>query len=102
MLHALNHDAERTSGGEITLPIKYKDKNIKVDGFDKTTNTVYQFHGCYFNGCPKCFDSQIYNQKKKTIMGDILKKTKEIDSIIRSKYKLITQWECELSKKLRK
>ena len=25
-----------------------------VDGFDAETNTVYEFHGCLFHGCPKC------------------------------------------------
>ena len=92
-------------GGEVKLPlpIKYKNKNIKVDGFDKTTNTVYQFHGCYFHGCPHCYsDSRVYNQRKKAIMGDVLKKTEEIDAIIRSKYNLVVQWECELKKEVRK
>ena len=93
--HALNH-------GEVILPdIKYKNKNIKVDGFDPKTNTVYQFHGCFFHGCP-CYDSQIYNQRKKAIMGDVLRKTEEIDSIIRNKYNLVVQWECKLQNDVKK
>ena len=24
-----------------------------VDGFHETTNTVLQFHGCFWHGCPK-------------------------------------------------
>eukprot|EP00732_Lithocolla_globosa_P000386 Lithocolla_globosa_v1_NODE_115_length_6172_cov_14.462155.p4 type:complete len:167 gc:universal NODE_115_length_6172_cov_14.462155:4907-4407(-) len=28
--------------------------NAKVDGYDATTKTVYQFHGCYFHGCKTC------------------------------------------------
>ena len=23
--------------------------------YDKETNTVYEYHGCYWHGCPKCF-----------------------------------------------
>ena len=25
-----------------------------VDGYDAETNTVYEFQGCYWHGCPKC------------------------------------------------
>ena len=25
-----------------------------VDGFHEATNTVFQFHGCFWHGCPKC------------------------------------------------
>ena len=26
-----------------------------VDGFDSHTNTVYEFHGCLWHGCRRCF-----------------------------------------------
>ena len=29
-----------------------------IDGFCEETNTYYEFHGCYFHGCPKCVSSQ--------------------------------------------
>jgi hypothetical protein len=29
--------------------------SFRVDGIDLTTQTAYDFHGCYFHGCPKCF-----------------------------------------------
>jgi hypothetical protein len=27
----------------------------KVDGYDRTTNTVYEFLGCFFHSCKKCY-----------------------------------------------
>ena len=27
----------------------------RTDGFDPSTNTIYEFYGCYFHGCPDCF-----------------------------------------------
>ena len=30
-----------------------------VDGF--SNNTVYQFHGCFYHGCPNCFHTYDYN-----------------------------------------
>ena len=43
--HALN-------GGEKKLTID--DKTYKVDGFCEKTNTVYEFYGCFWHGCPNC------------------------------------------------
>ncbi len=50
--HALN-------GGEKVILGK------KVDGYSKETNTVYQFHGCFWHGCSKCFDPNTINNKNK-------------------------------------
>ncbi|KAK3742928.1 hypothetical protein QZH41_015299 [Actinostola sp. cb2023] len=33
----------------------YRPVQNRVDGYDPTTNTVYEFHGCLFHGCPTCF-----------------------------------------------
>ena len=29
-----------------------------VDGFDPVTNTIYEFNGCFFHGCPSCFKNR--------------------------------------------
>ena len=47
--HALN-------GGEIDIC------GAKVDGFNPETNTVYQYHGCFWHGCPKCKQCKSLNQ----------------------------------------
>ena len=26
-----------------------------VDGYDPSTRTVYEFHGCLYHGCPRCY-----------------------------------------------
>ena len=35
--------------------------NRFVDGFCRENNTVYQFHGCFYHGCSKCYDSNEFN-----------------------------------------
>ena len=52
--HALN-------GGEKKLTID--NKTYKVDGFCEKTNTVYEFYGCFWHGCPKCYKPNIVNSK---------------------------------------
>ncbi|CAF3781358.1 unnamed protein product [Rotaria socialis] len=38
-----------------------KIERYDVDGCDKLTNTVYEFNGCFFHGCQKCYDSEEIN-----------------------------------------
>ena len=45
--HALN---ER----ELSLP----GTRYTLDGYCAETNTAYEFHGCYWHGCPICFPIQ--------------------------------------------
>ena len=60
--HALN-------GGEKKLAINNKTYN--VDGFCEENNTVYEFCGCFWHGCPKCFKPNIINSKNKKDMGTL-------------------------------
>jgi hypothetical protein len=59
----------------------------KVDGFDEKTNTVYQYHGCFWHGCIKCYSSDFINNKNKTAM-----------QIRNAGYNLIEMWECNWTK----
>ena len=29
-----------------------------VDGYDPSTRTVYEFHGCLYHGCPRCYHTR--------------------------------------------
>lgn len=37
-----------------------------VDGYDEATKTVYEFHGCFYHGCVKCFPNN--RHRKHTLM----------------------------------
>lgn len=67
----------------------------KVDGFDENSNTVYQYHGCFWHGCEKCFSECTINNVNKEEMGDLYSKTKErSDQIKKAGYNLIEMWDC--------
>jgi hypothetical protein len=67
----------------------------KVDGFDEKTNTVYQFHGCFWHGCLKCYDEDTINHVKRECMGDLYEKTKERTFELRNAgYEVVEMWEC--------
>lgn len=84
----------------IGIPSEYREYRLPVrklrcvDGYDPNTNTVYQFHGDFFHGNPKVFNSDDINPKTKKSFGELYQKTIELDKEIESLgYKLIVMWE---------
>ena len=68
----------------------------KVDGYCKETNTVYQFHGCYFHGCLDCFDSNTINNFNGRTMKELNRKTQLFDNQIKNaEFNLTVIWEHE-------
>ena len=43
---------------------------LPVDGWCAKTHTAYQFHGCYFHGCPKCHDENEMNSVNGKTMAE--------------------------------
>ena len=88
--HALN-------GGEKKLTID--GKTYKVDGFCKETNTVYEFYGCFWHGCPNCYKQNIINSKNQRDMGTLNDLTIEKRETIKSVgYNHVSIYECQLNK----
>ncbi len=74
-----------------------------VDGICHSNKTIYEFHGCYFHGCPKCFSPRLENSRKGCHMGDLysttLDKEKDLQALA-PEYSIVTMWECEFNKLL--
>jgi G:T-mismatch repair DNA endonuclease (very short patch repair protein) len=84
--HALNDDEVKICGA-------------KVDGFDEKSNTVYQYHGCFWHGCFKCYNPDFINNKNKTTMEDLYEQTIErSEQLKQAGYNLMEMWECEWRK----
>ena len=47
---------------------------LPVDGWCPETRTAYQFHGCFFHGCPKCYDQNETNSMNGKTMATLLKR----------------------------
>ena len=89
--HALN-------GKEVK--IKINGQIYKVDGYCKETNTIYQFHGCYFHGCKECYDPLTLNKLNNRNMYLLYNKTHDIDNTLRKVCNLNTIWEHEFDKNI--
>ena len=75
--------------------------NFHVDGFDFTTNTVYEFHGCFWHGCPRCYplrhESHLRHYDR--TMQDVYETTQQRTQQLRELgYHVIEMWECVWSR----
>jgi hypothetical protein len=76
------------NGGE------YRLNKLKMDGFCKEKNTIYEFHGDFWHGNPKKFNENDYNSICKTTFGKLYQKTLEREQQIRNLgYNLVVIWE---------
>jgi G:T-mismatch repair DNA endonuclease (very short patch repair protein) len=75
-------------------------ENLLVDGFCEETNTVYEFHGCFWHGCERCFVDQTSRLADKRD-ALFLRRENTIRKEARLKlagYNVVTMWECDFRK----
>ncbi|XP_074026164.1 uncharacterized protein [Leptinotarsa decemlineata] len=78
--------------------------NMKVNGFCEKTKQIFEFHGCYFHGCPKCIkykrNDHTFEDPTVTIemrFEATLAKTARLRQL---DYEVIEKWECSFRKEL--
>ena len=84
-------------GQDISL-ITHGDKTYHVDGYDEQTRTIYEFHECYWHGCPKCYPDRDAERHKMhdQSMRDVYEATRRKEDVLFSLgYSVIIMWQCE-------
>ena len=92
------------SGCAIRHQVNGREKRIgkrRVDGWCAETRTAFQFHGCFWHGCPKCYDQNETNSVNGKTMAVLLEDTKKNTAYLRRHVKVVEMWECDW-KELRK
>lgn len=85
--------------GVVTREIRIPGTKYTADGYDKATNTVYEFHGSYWHGDPTKYPPDKMNKTCNMTHGELYRLTIEKETIIRSLgYKLVVLWESEWDK----
>lgn len=80
--------------GEFKIP----NSKYKADGYCKDTNTIYEFNGCIFHGCPICYDENEVSPISGKLFKDIYMNTIRKEDFIKDNgYKLVTIWEHEFN-----
>jgi len=74
-------------------------QRVLVDGYDETTNTVYEFHGCLWHGCPRCFKNSRHSTSTvhpDRTLYEVYDHTREKIKTLRDHgYRVLEKWECE-------
>ena len=86
------------SGCAIRHQVNGREKRIgkrRVDGWCAETRTAYQFHGCFWHGCPKCYDQNETNSVNGKTMAVLLEDTKKNTAYLRRHVKVVEMWECD-------
>ncbi|XP_070548560.1 uncharacterized protein [Ptychodera flava] len=71
-----------------------------LDGYDEANNTAYEMHGCYYHGCPRCYeDDDIVNTKLEKTMGDLYQCILDKMRFLRTNgFNVIEMWECDFKR----
>ena len=66
-----------------------------VDGYDEFSKTVYEYYGCFYHGCNRCFDSTVKNPETKKRLIQSKKETLEREHQLKNLgYNIVTMWAC--------
>lgn len=91
------------NGGEQVLQVK--GGRVNVDGYDVPTQTVYEFQGCEFHGCPKCKPFKRYEKAfhhpDRTVEAVYQATLKKTEMLREAGYTVVEQWECEFRRMLK-
>ena len=76
-----------------------------MDGYDPSTKTVHEFHGCEFHGCRKCKPNnrhvKTFHRPNRTV-EEMFQTTKGKTELLRAAgYTVIEMWECAFKKELK-
>ena len=82
------------NAGEYRVP----GTTFTVNGFHRESNTVYEFHGCFWRGCPKCYPvrDEAHLRLCDRTMQDVYNKTQQKMTQLRTQgYTIREMWERE-------
>ncbi len=72
-----------------------------LDGLCEEKKTIYEFHGCYWHGCPRCYKSTTFNTTRQMYQYSVHANHLDRINYIKTNmpdYNLIEMWECDWNK----
>ena len=70
-----------------------------VDGYNESTQTIYEFLGCFYHGCSSCYNLKAFNKKCKKTFGKLnMETSSRLNYLRRRCRRMITMKECEFLK----
>ena len=92
------HHALCGHGGEYYVTVKDDEedrkKEIPVDGYESESNTIFQYHGCKWHGCPCRKERNSLEEERSAEQR--YAKTIELEKKMKKQgFKIVSVWECE-------
>jgi len=79
---------------EFAIKLPGRKRPLHVDGFDPTTNTVYEFLGDFWHGNPEVYESKAVNRVNKKTFGALYNQTmRRLDRLRKAGYTVVFIWE---------
>ena len=82
-----------------TILREYRVNGYNVDGFIPESKEIFEFYGCYFHGCIKCYPGnrmQTFNSVNGECMEELYKRTINREKTFANEFRFTKIWECEL------
>ena len=76
-------------------------ESAPVDGYNHATKTIFQYHGCHWHGCRKCFPhdrDKIVDRNNQTREDRYEASKKRTRYLKKAGYQVIETWGCEVGK----
>lgn len=74
----------------------------KVDSYDLSITTVYQFYRWFWHGCPQCYKSDCKNEIRRMTIGELyINSIKFEDELNANGYNLVTIWKYNLTEDIK-
>lgn len=81
---------------------QYKISKYIVDGYDPSTNTIYEFNGDFWHGNPNKYNSEDINPITNSTFGYLYKKTLNKEKYFTNKgYNIVSIWESDYKESLK-
>ena len=76
-------------------PFEHKVGNRFVDGYCAEKNAVFEFHGCFYHGCPKCTNTETFHPYRNIPNDQVHADTQAKEQYLRDQgCEVIVEWEC--------
>lgn len=77
---------------------------VKVDGYCEETKQIFEFHGCYYHGCPICFkcnrDEPMHEDPSATLNIRNEATVAKTERLRELGYEIVEMWECQFRRLL--
>ncbi|XP_030757090.1 uncharacterized protein LOC115882961 [Sitophilus oryzae] len=98
---------EKERGVEIIHAAKQQESIVagcKVDGFCEKSKQVFEFHGCYYHGCPRCYKYErqvpLKDDPTQTLDSRYENTVTKTQHLIDQGYEVIEMWECDFRRNM--